>query len=123
MTGAVTSAGDEVTGRVTLSSLDPRQTFVRLLPSGVLDGSFLEEVGRYRYRGSSGKVNLALDGLPGVHMPTGAGDHLRGAISFSPSIDYMEHAYDDAKSGPLQPAPVHRHGHPDPGRPVDGASG
>ena len=99
MTGAVTSAGDEVTGRVTLSSLDPQQTFVRLLPSGLLDGSFLEEVARYRYRGSSGKVNLALDGLPEFTCLPGAGDHLRGAISFSPSIDYMEQAYDDAKSG------------------------
>ena len=50
MTGAVTSAGDEVTGRVTLSSLDPQQTFLRLLPSGLLDESFLADVGRYRYR-------------------------------------------------------------------------
>ena len=99
VTGAVTSAGDEVTGRVTLSSLDPQQTFVRLTPSGLLDGSFLEEVARYRYRGSSGKVNLALDGLPEFTCLPGAGDHLRGAISFSPSIDYIEQAYDDAKSG------------------------
>ena len=97
--GAVTSAGDEVTGRVTLSSLDPQQTFVRLLPSGLLDGSFLDEVARYRYRGSSGKVNLALDALPEFTCLPGEGDHLRGAISFSPSIDYMERAYDDAKSG------------------------
>ena len=97
--GAVTSAGDEVTGRVTLSSLDPQQTFVRLLPPGVLDGSFLEQVARYRYRGSSGKVNLALDGLPEFTCLPGVGDHLRGAISFSPGIDYMEQAYDDAKSG------------------------
>jgi phytoene dehydrogenase-like protein len=97
--GAVTSSGDEVTGRVTLSSLDPHQTFVRLTPPGHLDSSFLEEVGRYRYRGSSGKVNLALDGLPEFTCLPGDGDHLRGAISFSPSIEYMELAYDDAKSG------------------------
>jgi phytoene dehydrogenase-like protein len=99
VTGAVTSSGDEVTGRVTLSSLDPHQTFVRLVPPGRLDSSFLEEVGRYRYRGSSGKVNLALDGLPEFTCLPGDGDHLRGAISFSPSVDYMELAYDDAKSG------------------------
>jgi phytoene dehydrogenase-like protein len=99
VTGVVTSSGDEVTGRVTLSSLDPHQTFVRLVLPGHLDSSFLEEVGRYRYRGSSGKVNLALDGLPEFTCLPGDGDHLRGAISFSPSIDYMELAYDDAKSG------------------------
>jgi len=97
--GAVTSSGEEVTGRVTLSSLDPQQTFVRLVPPGLLDASFVEEVERYRYRGSSGKVNLALDGLPEFTCLPGGGEHLRGAISFSPGVDYMELAYDDAKSG------------------------
>jgi phytoene dehydrogenase-like protein len=99
VTGVVTSSGEELTGRVTLSSLDPRQTFVRLVPPGQLDSSFLEEVDRYRYRGSSGKVNLALEGLPEFTCLPGDGDHLRGAISFSPGIDYMELAYDDAKAG------------------------
>ena len=99
VTGVVTSSGEELTGRVTLSSLDPRQTFVRLVPPGQLDSSFLEEVERYRYRGSSGKVNLALEGLPDFTCLPGDGDHLRGAISFSPGIDYMELAYDDAKAG------------------------
>ena len=98
VTGVVTSSG-EVTARVTLSSLDPHQTFVRLVQPGLLDSSFLEEVDHYRYRGSSGKVNLALDGLPDFACLPGAGEHLRGAISFSPSVDYMELAYDDAKAG------------------------
>jgi phytoene dehydrogenase-like protein len=99
VTGVVTASGEEVTGRVTLSSLDPKQTFVRLVPPGHLDSAFLDDVGRYRYRGSSGKVNLALDGLPDFTCLPGDGDHLRGAISFSPSVDYMELAYDDAKAG------------------------
>ena len=99
VTGVVTASGEEVTGRVTLSSLDARQTFLRLVPSGHLEPSFLAEVERYRFRGSSGKVNLALDGLPEFTCLSGHGEHLRGAISFSPSVDYMELAYDDAKSG------------------------
>jgi phytoene dehydrogenase-like protein len=99
VTGVVTSSSEEVTGRVTLSSLDPQQTFVRLVPPDHLDPQFLEDVARYRYRGSSGKVNLALDGLPEFTCLPGDGDHLRGAISFSPSVDYMEQAYDDAKAG------------------------
>ncbi|HEY6835953.1 MAG TPA: NAD(P)/FAD-dependent oxidoreductase [Gaiellaceae bacterium] len=103
--GVVTAAGEEVTARMTLSSLDPHQTFVRLVEPGVLDSSFLEEVGRYRYRGSSGKVNLALDGLPDFACLPGDGEHLRGAISFSPSIDYMELAYDDAKAGSFSRRP------------------
>ena len=99
VTGVVTSSGEEVTASVTLSSLDPRQTFVRLVPRGHLDSTFIDEVDRYRYRGSSGKVNLALDGLPEFTCRPHDDDHLRGAISFSPSVDYMEVAYDDAKAG------------------------
>jgi phytoene dehydrogenase-like protein len=56
-------------------------------------------VRRFRYRGSSGKVNLALDGLPDFTCLPGPGDHLRGAISFSPSVEYLERAYDEAKYG------------------------
>ena len=44
-------------------------------------------------------MNLALDGLPDFTCLPGSGPHLRGAISISPSVDYMERAYDDAKYG------------------------
>jgi phytoene dehydrogenase-like protein len=64
-----------------------------------LPDEFVEGVRRYKYRGSSGKVNLALDALPDFRCLPGPGPHLRGAISISPSIDYMEQAYDDAKYG------------------------
>ena len=60
---------------------------------------------RYKYRGSSGKVNLALDALPDFTCLPGTGRHLRGAISISPSIDYMERAYDQAKYGEFSRRP------------------
>ena len=44
-------------------------------------------------------MNLALDALPNFKCMPGAGAHLRGAMSISPSVDYMERAYDDAKYG------------------------
>jgi phytoene dehydrogenase-like protein len=44
-------------------------------------------------------VNLALDALPNFTCLPGAGAHLRGAISISPTLEYMERAYDDAKYG------------------------
>ena len=64
-----------------------------------LPGEFTDDVRRYKFRGSSGKVNLALDALPNFTSLPGPGPHLRGAISISPSVDYMERAYDDAKYG------------------------
>jgi phytoene dehydrogenase-like protein len=98
-TGVVLESGEEVDGGVVMSSLDSRWTFIKLLDEGVLNPSFTEDVMRYKYRGSSGKVNLALDALPELACKPGRGDWLRGAISFSPSLDYMERAYDDAKYG------------------------
>ena len=58
----------------------------------------MDGVKRYKFRGSSGKVNMALDGLPNFKCMPGVGAHLRGAISISPSVDYMERAYDEAST-------------------------
>jgi len=84
---------------VVSSSVDPHLTFEKFIEPNELPGDFLEAVRRYKYRGSSGKVNIALDGLPDFKAMPGAGPHLRGAISISPGIEYMERAYDDAKYG------------------------
>jgi phytoene dehydrogenase-like protein len=97
--GVTLQSGEAIEADAVLSSADPRVTFLDLLEPEVLDGQFAEDVRRYRFRGSSGKVNLALDGLPDLTCLPGRGEHLRGAISFSPSVDYMERAYDDAKYG------------------------
>jgi phytoene dehydrogenase-like protein len=97
--GVVLANGDEIQAPVISSSVDPRQTFVKLMEPDELPADFLEEVRRYKFRGSSGKVNLALDALPNFKALSGSGPHLRGAISISPSVEYMERAYDDAKYG------------------------
>jgi phytoene dehydrogenase-like protein len=97
--GVVLESGEEILTGDVLSSADANVTFLKLLEPGTLDSDFVDQVGRYKYRGSSGKVNLALDALPSFTALPGPGEHLRGAMSFSPSVDYMEQAYDDAKYG------------------------
>jgi phytoene dehydrogenase-like protein len=97
--GVTLQSGETLEADAVLSSADPRVTFLELIEPGTLDGQFVDDVRRYRFRGSSGKVNLALDGLPDFTCLPGRGEHLRGAISFSPSVEYMERAYDDAKYG------------------------
>src|SRR6266498_236888 len=97
--GVALANGDEIYGRVISSSVDPRHTFIEFIDNGDLPSEFLDEVRRYKFRGSSGKVNLALDALPDFKCMPGPGSHLRGAISVSPAVDYMEKAYDDAKYG------------------------
>jgi len=97
--GVVLENGDEILADVVSSSVDPNRTFLKMIEPGQLPGEFLEEVRHYKFRGSSGKVNLALDALPDFRCLPGPGAHLRGAISISPSVDYMERAYDEAKYG------------------------
>jgi phytoene dehydrogenase-like protein len=98
-TGVVLTSGEEIRARAVLSSADAKVTFLDLLEPGTIDPAIESAVRRYKFRGSSGKVNLALDGLPDFTSLPGPGEHLRGAISISPSIDWMERAYDDAKYG------------------------
>ncbi|HYT29829.1 MAG TPA: NAD(P)/FAD-dependent oxidoreductase [Actinomycetota bacterium] len=95
--GVVLESGEEIRANAVLSSVDVWGTFLSMIEPGTLDAGFEAELRRYKFRGSSGKVNLALDGLPEFTCLPGTGEHLRGAISFSPSVDYMERAYDDAK--------------------------
>src|SRR6266496_1470922 len=97
--GVVLQSGEEIFANVVSSSVDPHLTFEKFLEPSELPGDFLEGVRRYKFRGSSGKVNLALDELPNFKCLPSEGAHLRGAISISPSTDYMERAYDDAKYG------------------------
>jgi len=103
--GVVLANGDELHADMVLSSVDPNLTFLKFLDAADLPGEFVDEVRRYKFRGSSGKVNLALDGLPNFTCLPGEGPHLRGALSISPSVDYMERAYDQAKYGAFSRRP------------------
>jgi phytoene dehydrogenase-like protein len=103
--GVVLKNGDEISADIVASSVDPRLTFLTFLGDGTLPDDFVEDVRRYKFRGSSGKVNVALDALPEFVALPGPGSHLRGAISISPTVDYMERAYDAAKYGRFSPRP------------------
>ncbi len=103
--GVVLESGEEVEATDVLSSVDSSRTFLGLLEPGTLDPEFEHEVRRFKFRGSSGKVNLAVDRLPDFACLPGVGEHPRGAISFSPALDEMERAYDDAKYGHFSKKP------------------
>jgi phytoene dehydrogenase-like protein len=102
-TGVALAGGDELHAPVVVSGLDPRRTFLELVDRKELPPEVVEGVERYKFRGSSGKVNLALSGLPEFTCLKGARDKAvrasRGAVSISPSMEYVERAYDDAKYG------------------------
>ena len=97
--GVALENGDELYANVVASSLTPQLSFLKLVDDKELPSDFTAAIRKFRYRGSSAKVNLALDSLPSFTALPGDGPHLRGAMSISPTIDYLERAYDDAKYG------------------------
>jgi phytoene dehydrogenase-like protein len=103
--GVVLESGEELFAPVVVSGLDARRTYLQLVESKDLPEDLLQQIRRFRFRGSSGKVNLALSELPNFTCLPGVGPHHRGAISISPSIDYLERAFDDAKAGGFSQRP------------------
>ena len=103
--GVALENGDEYQSNIVISGLDPKLSFLKLVDENDLPSDFLQSIKNFRIRGSSGKVNLALDGLPNFTCLPGDGHHLRGAISISPNYDHLERAYDDAKYGNFSQKP------------------
>jgi len=103
--GVVLESGEEIRAKAVVSGCDPRRTFFGFVGRENLPDEFCAGLDRYRFRGSSGKVNLALDRLPSFTCRPGNGAHLRGDIAIAPGIDYLEHAYDQAKYGDYSERP------------------
>ena len=121
--GVALENGDELQAKVVLSAADPEAHLpaVRRIRS-TCPTSSPRRSANFRVRGSSGKVNIALSGLPDFTCLPGEGPLHRGAISISPSMDYIERAYDEAKYGQFSKQAVHRHHHPLDDRPRHGAA-
>jgi phytoene dehydrogenase-like protein len=103
--GVVLNNGEEIEAKVIVSGVDPKRTFLKMVEARHLDPEFVRQVSDFKIRGSSAKVNLALDALPNFTSMPGEGPHLAGAISISPTLDYIERAYDDAKYGDFSRRP------------------
>ncbi|MEO7981396.1 MAG: NAD(P)/FAD-dependent oxidoreductase [Sporichthyaceae bacterium] len=98
-TGVALRDGTELSAPVVVSALDPRRTFTELVDPRELPSDLVESIDRFRFQGTSAKVNFALDSLPTFPALAGRSDHFGGFVNIGPSITYLERAYDDAKYG------------------------
>ena len=109
VSGVALENGDEIQAATVLSAIDPKRTFLQLIDPVDLPDEFVSAIQKYRMRGASAKVNLALSELPQLTAwPTNEGQPplpQRGAISISPSMDYLEKAFDEAKYGEFSRQP------------------
>jgi phytoene dehydrogenase-like protein len=103
--GVVVWGGHEIKSKTVVSAADTHQTFFKMVGKQHLEADFLRQLKRFKYRGSSAKVNLAVDRLPDFSCKPGDGPHLRGDITIAPGVEYLEKAYDDAKYGDFSKKP------------------
>jgi phytoene dehydrogenase-like protein len=98
--GVVLADGTEIRARAVGSTVHPRTTFLDLVGREHLPAELVRAVERFRTRGSSAKVNLAIRELPDfIAMPGSDPGPQHPEFILSPSIDYVERAWDDAKYG------------------------
>jgi phytoene dehydrogenase-like protein len=103
--GVALASGEELHARQVLSNMDVKRTFLETVESKELPDEFLQQVRNFKIRGSSGKLNIALDGLPTFPaIPAGA-PCTRGDMHVTDTIEMMERAYDDWKDGTWSRAP------------------
>jgi phytoene dehydrogenase-like protein len=98
-TGVALEDGTEFYADTVVSALDPRRTFLELVEQRELPTELVDNINRFRFQGTSAKVNFALDGLPKYPALGDRSDQYRGFINIAPSMEYLERAFDDAKYG------------------------
>jgi phytoene dehydrogenase-like protein len=98
-TGVVLADGEEVRGNLVVSNADVKRTFLKLVEEDALPETFLHRVKHFKMRGSSGKLNIALDSLPEFPALPKNSSCIRGDLHFTDSMERMERAYDDWKGG------------------------
>ena len=98
-TGVVLANGDEYHAKNVVSNLDARRTYQDLFDPQDLSEKLLKQVDNFKFNGSSGKLNIALDGLP--EFPAMGKDNplIYADMHFIDSLERIERAYDDWKNG------------------------
>ena len=97
--GVILKNGDEYLAKNVVSNADVKRTFLKLTDPEHLPPNFIKKVNNFKIRGSSGKVNIALDSMPNFPVISENNPCLKGDIHFTDSIERMERAYDDWKMG------------------------
>ena len=96
-TGVVLNTGEEINAKVIVSNLDAKRTFLNVMDRKDLPEDLYKRAKNFKIRGSSGKVNIALDGMPDFPaLPSGSPLTL-GHMHFTDTLERLERAYDDWK--------------------------
>ena len=96
-TGVRLASGEEIRSGIVVSNLDARRTFTRIMDADDVPPALLERARKFKIRGSSGKLNIALDGMPTFPALPGGSPLTLGHMHFTDTLRRLERAYDDWK--------------------------
>ena len=97
--------GSLVRAQRIVSCAHPVTTYLSLVGEERLPGDVVRDVKRYRTRSGSVKLNVALSELPAFASWDQQGVLHKGLVAVSPSVEYLERAWDDAKYGRMSEHP------------------
>ncbi len=98
-TGIALENGEEIKGKLVVSALDVKNTFLKCMDKSDLPEDFYNRIENFKIRGSSGKLNIALEGLPTFPALPEGSSLMNADMHFIDSMERMELAYDDYKAG------------------------
>ena len=91
--------GSLIRAKAVVSNAHPKTTYLDLVGEEHLPDDVVRDIHRYRSRSGSVKINIGLAELPVYPAWDQDGDMHRGLTALSPSMEYLERAFDDAKYG------------------------
>lgn len=104
--GVALASGEEIHAGTIVSSTEARHTLLGLLGAAHLPVKTVRRTRNLRLRGSTARIQLALRARPHFQGISDDTARLGGHLLISPSLDYLERAYDDAKYGQLSNFPM-----------------
>jgi phytoene dehydrogenase-like protein len=99
--GAVLDNGDEIHAPLVVTTLHPKTAFLDQLSASELPADFVADIERYKTRSGVVKINLALGELPNftADPSNGQAEHHTGSVEMAPSVEFIETAFQEARSG------------------------
>jgi phytoene dehydrogenase-like protein len=105
--GVLTADGRELTANTVAANVHPQTLLQKLLDESLLDDCDQRRIAAYRSHSATFRMNVALSELPRFSSMQGQGEkHFMGAIEVSPSLNYIQQAYFDARTLGWSKAPV-----------------
>jgi len=97
--GVVLENGDEIQADRVVSNLDAKRTFLQILDPKDAGEKVVKAAKRFKIRGSSGKLNIALNGVPEFPALPKGSRLIHGDFHIVDNMEAYERAYDDWKDG------------------------